>query len=596
MRRRFVKIAAIALAAAITVSAGACAGESGQDTFTGDASEEPEYQSSLNPITPSAYRDVRGLKLEKGSYISIIGKSEATAFWKSVRSGVVQAAEDLNKELGYTGNDKIKVTYNGPAKSEDIDEQVNILDEELSRYPDVIGIASIDEDACTVQFDLATENGIPIIALDSGNKYPGIQCTVKTDNQEAARTGAYNLANEIGGKGDVLVLVHDSKSETAKERLKSFQDEMTEKHPDVNVAEVVYCDKLDDIRKQMADEHNEGLKEGEREVQKESFSDADVIQYMIEQHPGLKGIFGTNDSTTMLGLRAIRQAEEERARSGGEDGQSPDESGEDSGKDAQTPEGSGKDSEEGEQASGESGEDSRKDGQVSGESGEGSDGVGQASGESGEDSGKDGQTLEESGEDAEKTDGASAQNSQENGNESEKDAQKQAPQVDSENEDGNKTVPASADGGQKHETTSTEDGNDGTLSNGDGKNEPASADDDKNEGESQTDGTDKDTSGDQISNDEDGGTDDISTENEGTENTKIVLMGFDVSKDQLKALEEGEIAGLVVQNPFGIGYASVVAAARTVLQAGNEAQVSTGYLWVTKDNLNDESIKKMLYD
>ncbi len=579
MRRRFVKIAAIALAAAITVSAGACAGESGQDTFTGDASEEPEYQSSLNPITPSAYRDVRGLKLEKGSYISIIGKSEATAFWKSVRSGVVQAAEDLNKELGYTGNDKIKVTYNGPAKSEDIDEQVNILDEELSRYPDVIGIASIDEDACTVQFDLATENGIPIIALDSGNKYPGIQCTVKTDNQEAARTGAYNLANEIGGKGDVLVLVHDSKSETAKERLKSFQDEMTEKHPDVNVAEVVYCDKLDDIRKQMADEYNEGLKEGEREVQKESFSDADVIQYMIERHPGLKGIFGTNDSTTMLGLHAIRQAEEEKARSGGEDGQSPDESGEDSGKDAQTPEGSGKDSgkdaqtpegsgkdsEEGEQASGESGEDSRKDGQVSGESGEGSDGVGQASGESGEDSGKDGQTPGESGEDAGKTDGASAQNSQESGNESEKDAQKQDTQADSENEDGNKTVPASAD-------------------------------DDKNEGKSQTDGTDKDTSGDQISNDEDGGTDDTSTENEWTENTKIVLMGFDVSKDQLKALEEGEIAGLVVQNPFGIGYASVVAAARTVLQAGNEAQVSTGYLWVTKDNLNDESIKKMLYD
>ena len=554
MRRRFVKIAAIALAAAITVSAGACAGESGQDTFTGDASEEPEYQSSLNPITPSAYRDVRGLKLEKGSYISIIGKSEATAFWKSVRSGVVQAAEDLNKELDYTGNDKIKVTYNGPAKSEDIDEQVNILDEELSRYPDVIGIASIDEDACTVQFDLATENGIPIIALDSGNKYPGIQCTVKTDNQEAARTGAYNLANEIGGKGDVLVLVHDSKSETAKERLKSFQDEMTEKHPDVNVAEVVYCDKLDDIRKQMADEYNEGLKEGEREVQKESFSDADVIQYMIERHPGLKGIFGTNDSTTMLGLHAIRQAEEEKARSGGEDGQSPDESGEDSGKDAQTPEGSGKDS--------------GKDDQVSGESGEGSDGAGQASGESGEDS----------------------------GNESEKDAQKQDTQADSENEDGNKTVPASADGGQKHETALAEDGNDGTLSNGDGKNEPASADDDKNEGKSQTDGTDKDTSGDQISNDEDGGTDDTSTENEWTENTKIVLMGFDVSKDQLKALEEGEIAGLVVQNPFGIGYASVVAAARTVLQAGNEAQVSTGYLWVTKDNLNDESIKKMLYD
>ena len=179
MRRKFMKTAALALAAALMV--GACAKETEQNTFTGDTSEEPDYQVSLNPIMPSAYRDVQGLKLDKGTYISIIGKSEATAFWKAVRSGVMQAAEDLNRELGYSGNDKIKVTYNGPAKSEDIDEQVNILDEELSRYPDVIGIASIDEEACTVQFDLATENGIPIIALDSGNQYPGIQCTVKTE-------------------------------------------------------------------------------------------------------------------------------------------------------------------------------------------------------------------------------------------------------------------------------------------------------------------------------------------------------------------------------------------------------------------------------
>ena len=472
------RLAAAALAAVMTVAAGACAGESGQDTFTGGVSEEPEYQASLNPITPSAYRDVRGLKLEKGAYISIIGKSEATAFWKSVQSGVMQAAEDLNKELGYTGNDRIKVTYNGPAKSEDIDEQVNILDEELSRYPDVIGIASIDEDACTVQFDLATENGIPIIALDSGNKYPGIQCTVKTDNQEAARTVAHNLANEIGGQGDVVVLVHDSKSETAKERLKSFQDEIAENYPDVRVAEVIYCDMLDDIRKEMADGLNEGLEEGERKVEKESFSDADAIQYRIEQHPGLKGIFGTNDSTTMLGLHAIRQAEEEWAKSAGEE---------------------------------------------------------------------------------------------DGGNEPEKDAQKQDGQEGSRNTDGEKAL--SVDGEQKNETAQAGDGKNGENSKADetGNGTPA-----------------ENTSG--------GTADNAVPENENAGDTDIVLMGFDVSKEQRKALEDGEISGLVVQNPFGIGYASVVAAARTVLQAGNEAQVGTGYLWVTKENLDEESIQKMLYE
>ncbi len=461
MRRKIMKTAALALAAALSVSA--CAKETEQNTFTGDTSEEPEYQTSLNPIMPSAYRDVRGLKLEAGTYISIIGKSEATAFWKAVRSGVMQAAEDLNQELGYSGNDKIKVTYNGPAKSEDIDEQVNILDEELSRYPDVIGIASIDEEACTVQFDLATENGIPIIALDSGNQYPGIQCTVKTDNQEAARTGAYKLADEIGGEGDVMVLVHDSKSETAKERTKSFQDEIAENYPGVRVAEVVYCDQLDELKKQMAEEQNEGLEEGGRKVEKESITDADAVQHLIEQHPGLKGIFGTNDSTTMLGLQAIRQAEQAWGDSRKEE------------------------------------RDQRED----------------------TDQKEDGRTQEQTGEDGEK----------------------EASQEDSESES-----PAEEASGDKNGRADSE----------------SSVSAEENTGEN-------------------------------TDPVEIVLMGFDVSKDQIKALEEGEISGLVVQNPFGIGYASVVAAARTVLQSGNEAQVSTGYLWVTQDNMNDESIQKMLY-
>ena len=49
------------------------------------------------------------------------------------------------------------------------------------------------------------------------------------------------------------------------------------------------------------------------------------------------------------------------------------------------------------------------------------------------------------------------------------------------------------------------------------------------------------------------------------------------------------------KNPYGIGYATVVACARAVLGQGNEAMVSTGYTWVTKDNMNKDSIKKMLY-
>lgn len=387
MKKRWMTITAVVMATTFMICA--CGKQQEQTTtFTGKETEKPEYQGNLNAILPAAYNNVEGLNLEPGTYISIIGKDDSSSYWTNVKKGVMQAADDLNKELGYKGSDKIKVTYNAPAKSEDIDEQVNILDEELSRYPDAVGIASIDSAACSVQFDLATANGIPVISLDSGNEYKGIQCIVKTDNEDAARTGAYKLANEIGDEGQVILVVHDSNSETAKERAKSFEEEIKNNYPSVSIVETIYCDKLDDLKKKIAVEKDPNMSEDLQKAAVEKMTDDEVMQYYLEKYPDLKGVFGTNESSTIFALEALQKTE------------------------------------------------------LAG---------------------------------------------------------------------------------------------------------------------------------------------------------KVALVGFDISEEQTAAMKNGEISGLVVQNPFGMGYASVVAAARTIMQSGNEAVVDTGYIWVTKDNLEDESIQNMLY-
>ena len=105
----------------IMMSVCACTKKEEKPKFTGDTTEEPPYQDNLNAISPSAYDNVKGLKLEPGAYISIIGKDDSSAYWKAIKKGVEQAAEDLNKELGYTGSDKIKVTYNAPSQMDNID-------------------------------------------------------------------------------------------------------------------------------------------------------------------------------------------------------------------------------------------------------------------------------------------------------------------------------------------------------------------------------------------------------------------------------------------------------------------------------------------
>lgn len=382
------KLIASVVAASMLLSLAGCAKEEEKPTFTGDVTEEPAYQVNLNAITPAAYSEVRDLNLEPGTYISIIGKDESSDFWKYVQKGAIQAGKDLNEELGYSGSDKIKVLYNAPAEKEDIDEQVNILDEELARYPDVVGIASIDEDACIVQFDLATENGIPIVALDSGNTYPGIQCTVSTDNPEAARTGAYKLADAMGREGKILIISHDLKSDTGISRVESFKKEIAESYPELEIAETVCLDTMKDTKKMIVAEQNPTMAAEEQASLVESMTDEEVILYYLENDPEIKGIFGINDVSTQLGVKALDLVED------------------------------------------------RDD---------------------------------------------------------------------------------------------------------------------------------------------------------------IVLMGFDAGKSQIQALKDGKIAGLVVQNPFAIGYASVVAAARTVLQIGNEAVVNTGYTWVTPENVEKESIQKLIY-
>lgn len=79
----------------------------------------------------------------------------------------------------------------------------------------------------------------------------------------------------------------------------------------------------------------------------------------------------------------------------------------------------------------------------------------------------------------------------------------------------------------------------------------------------------------------------------GRDDLKVV--GFDGGSEQMTLVEEGKVEGLIIQNPFGMGYATVVAIIRAAYSMGNEAVIDSGYVWVTKDNVNQEEVAGMLY-
>jgi len=79
------------------------------------------------------------------------------------------------------------------------------------------------------------------------------------------------------------------------------------------------------------------------------------------------------------------------------------------------------------------------------------------------------------------------------------------------------------------------------------------------------------------------------------EDADVLAAGFDASAKVMKAVEEGTVAGVMAQNPYGMGYAAAVAAFRAMAGMENAPDVDTGYYWITAENMEDEKAQVLSY-
>lgn len=319
MKKKIIPILAVLLSVSLCFTA--CGGNKKENKPANNTETEKDAaQSKLDVLRPIAYSSVDGLALEPGSYISIIGRFSDDSYWKEVEEGAKKAINDLNTALGYKGNEKIKLTYSAPEVRDDVNEQINILDEELARYPVAIGIAAIDTTACTIQFDLASENGIPIITFDSGSDYQNVGSHISTDNLAATKTAATQLGYAIEESGEIAVFVQDSVSMTAKQRSQGFLETIASDFPNISVVSIYHMDELGTMQQTIANERNAALLEGEEQIVAESITQEDVIAYILEKNPNLKGIYATNLDTTQLVAGVLKKLEKTELKFVGFDG------------------------------------------------------------------------------------------------------------------------------------------------------------------------------------------------------------------------------------------------------------------------------------
>jgi ribose transport system substrate-binding protein len=77
-------------------------------------------------------------------------------------------------------------------------------------------------------------------------------------------------------------------------------------------------------------------------------------------------------------------------------------------------------------------------------------------------------------------------------------------------------------------------------------------------------------------------------------NKKVKLIGFDSSDKLVGALREGDIDGLVVQNPFNMGYLAVKTMIEHLRGKPVEKRIDTGARLVEKANLDDPAVKEIM--
>ena len=77
-------------------------------------------------------------------------------------------------------------------------------------------------------------------------------------------------------------------------------------------------------------------------------------------------------------------------------------------------------------------------------------------------------------------------------------------------------------------------------------------------------------------------------------NQKIALVGFDSSVFLLQSLRSGNIDGLIVQDPYRMGYLGVTTAVKHLRGEKVEAAVDTGCVLVTKENRHTPEVEAVV--
>lgn len=206
--------------------------------------------------------------------IAVVPKATSHLFFVSVHAGVSDAARDF----------AVEILWNGPREETEHTRQIQIVDSMLARKVDALAISATDERALAGAVARVIRAGIPVSIFDSGVNVEGYVSYIATDNYGAGCEAARRMANLIGGRGLIGMVMHKPGGTSTTLRERGFIETIATVFPNVTIAAKQFGN-ADPARSRAAAEN------------------------ILTANPDLSGIFASSEASSLGAIQAIKTRE-----------------------------------------------------------------------------------------------------------------------------------------------------------------------------------------------------------------------------------------------------------------------------------------------
>ncbi|MBO0907844.1 ABC transporter substrate-binding protein [Arthrobacter sunyaminii] len=222
---------------------------------------------SLSACTEDMNASAGGEQSTEVKAVGLMVQDLGNPFFNSMKNGVEAAAKDLG------------ATFSAQDGRQDLAAQNDQIDAFIQQGIDVLLINAVDSEGVGPAVQRARDAGITVVAVDVGAK--NAEATVTTDNVQAGRLACESLIEQIGGKGEILI-VDGTPTTSIQDRVTGCEEALAAA-PDVKVV---------------------GQQNGDNGREKALTLTTD----MLTASPNIAGIFGVNDPTALGANLAAQQA------------------------------------------------------------------------------------------------------------------------------------------------------------------------------------------------------------------------------------------------------------------------------------------------